>query len=131
VLTVVDEDRTTPIGSSLLDEIVRQGARRMLTAALEAEVDARTAESADEHDGEGRRVDGEALTRRVGSGEHRRPAREQDERRVVVTERLDAQGDPLGVDRGHRITSGRRRTGASRSMSGSRPAAPVCVALRR
>lgn len=47
---------------------------------------------------------GEALAQRVGPGEHRRPAREQDEWRVVVTERLDAQGDLIDVDGGHRIT---------------------------
>lgn len=38
MLTVVNEDGSTPSGSSLLDEIVRKGARRMLAAALEAEV---------------------------------------------------------------------------------------------
>ena len=45
---------------------------------------------------------GEAFAERVGPGEHRRPARQQDERCVVVTERIDAQGDPIGVDGGHR-----------------------------
>jgi hypothetical protein len=47
---------------------------------------------------------GEALAERVGPGVHRRPAREQDEWCVVVTEGLDAQGDPIGVDGGHRST---------------------------
>ncbi len=47
---------------------------------------------------------GEALAERVGPGEHRRPAREQDEWCVVVTEGLDAQGDLIGVDGSHRIT---------------------------
>jgi len=56
VLTVVNEDSSTPSGSSLLDEIVREGARRMLAAALEAEVDAYIAELADERDGKGRRL---------------------------------------------------------------------------
>jgi hypothetical protein len=37
VLTVVDADGRTPNGA-LIDEIVREGARRMLAAALEAEV---------------------------------------------------------------------------------------------
>jgi putative transposase len=50
VLTVVNEDGTTPSGSSLLDEIVREGARRMLAAALEAEVNAYIGELADERD---------------------------------------------------------------------------------
>lgn len=56
MLTVVNEDGTTPSGSSLLDEIVREGARRMLAAALEAEVNAYIAELAEERDGEGRRL---------------------------------------------------------------------------
>lgn len=56
MLTVVNEDGTTPSGSSLLDEIVREGARRMLAAALEAEVNAYIAELADERDAKGRRL---------------------------------------------------------------------------
>lgn len=44
VLTEVNEDGTTPSGGSLLDEIPREGARRMPAAALEAEVNAYTAE---------------------------------------------------------------------------------------
>ncbi|MEU1415254.1 hypothetical protein [Streptomyces sp. NPDC005731] len=38
MLSVVNEDGTTEAGS-LIDGIVRDGARRMLAAALEAEVD--------------------------------------------------------------------------------------------
>ena len=42
MLTVVHEDEqpdnTSSAGGSLLDEIVRDGARRMLAAALQAEV---------------------------------------------------------------------------------------------
>ncbi|WP_329536208.1 IS256 family transposase [Streptomyces sp. NBC_01450] len=56
MLTAVNEDGTTPSGSSLLDEIVREGARRMLAAALEAEVNAYIAELADECDDKGRRL---------------------------------------------------------------------------
>ncbi|MFI6360659.1 IS256 family transposase [Streptomyces sp. NPDC050743] len=56
MLTVVNEDGTTPSGNSLLDEIVREGARRMLAAALEAEVNAHIAELADERDDKGRRL---------------------------------------------------------------------------
>ncbi|MFD4956936.1 IS256 family transposase [Streptomyces sp. NPDC058451] len=56
MLTVVNEDGTTPSGSSLLDEIVREGARRMLAAALEAEVNTYMAELAGERDGNGRRL---------------------------------------------------------------------------
>jgi hypothetical protein len=47
VLAVADDDSTTPGGSSPLDEIVREGARRMPAAPLEAEADARTVELAD------------------------------------------------------------------------------------
>ena len=42
--------------SALLDEIVREGARKMLAAALPAEVDAYIAAFADERDGQGRRL---------------------------------------------------------------------------
>ena len=41
---------------SLIDEIVREGARRMLAAALEAEVDAYVAALAGERDERGRRL---------------------------------------------------------------------------
>jgi transposase-like protein len=55
VLTVVNADGSTPNGS-LIDEIVREGARRMLAAALEAEVNGYIAELAGERDGDGRRL---------------------------------------------------------------------------
>ena len=45
-----------PTGSSLIDEIVREGARRMLAEALQAEVDAYIAQFADERDEHGRRL---------------------------------------------------------------------------
>ena len=54
---------------------------------------------------------GEALAERVGPGEHRRPTRQQDEQCVLVTKGLDAQGDPIGVDSGHRITATSPRAG--------------------
>jgi putative transposase len=44
------------IDGSLLDEIVREGARRMLSAALEAEVNAYIADFADERDAASRRL---------------------------------------------------------------------------
>lgn len=47
VLTVVNADGATSNGS-LIDEIVREGARRMLAAALEAEINAYTADLTDE-----------------------------------------------------------------------------------
>ena len=56
MLSVVNADGTTANGSSLIDEIVREGARRMLAAALEAEVDAYIAELADQRDERGRRL---------------------------------------------------------------------------
>jgi transposase-like protein len=56
MLTVVAEDGARRDGVSLLDDIVREGARRMLTAALEAEVDAFLAEVADQRDDRGRRL---------------------------------------------------------------------------
>ncbi|ALO98787.1 Transposase [Streptomyces hygroscopicus subsp. limoneus] len=56
MLSVVNDDGTTADGSSLIDEIVRDGARRMLAAALEAEVNAYIAELADQLDECGRRL---------------------------------------------------------------------------
>ncbi|MBW5249664.1 IS256 family transposase [Streptomyces poriferorum] len=56
MLSVVNDDGTTAKGPSLIDEIVREGARRMLAAALEAEVNAYIAEFAGERDGNGRRL---------------------------------------------------------------------------
>ncbi|MEV6808947.1 hypothetical protein [Streptomyces sp. NPDC051129] len=55
MLNVVSDDGTTPNGS-LIDEIVPDGARRMLAVALEAEVDASIVEVAGQQDGNGRRL---------------------------------------------------------------------------
>lgn len=55
MLTVVDAAGTTPNGF-LIDEIVREGARRMLAAALEAEVNGYLADLADQRDERGRRL---------------------------------------------------------------------------
>jgi putative transposase len=76
VFTVVNPDDPTPptapdvavAGGSLIDEIVRDGARRMLAAALEAEVAAYVAAHAGERDGDGRRLvvrNGHARARQV------------------------------------------------------------------
>jgi transposase-like protein len=78
VLTVVTDGETTPaapagetvisVGGSLIDEIVREGARRMLAAALEAEVAAYIAAHAGELDERGRRLvvrNGKAEPRQV------------------------------------------------------------------
>ncbi len=56
MLRVVSDDDTRAEMRSALDEIVLNGARRMLAAALEAEVDAYIAELADERDERGRRL---------------------------------------------------------------------------
>ncbi len=56
MLRVVSDDDTRAEMRSALDEIVLDGARRMLAAALEAEVDAYIAELADERDERGRRL---------------------------------------------------------------------------
>src|SRR3982074_241269 len=50
--------RDSSAPSSLIDEIVREGARRMLAEALQAEVDAYIAQFAGERDERGRRVVG-------------------------------------------------------------------------
>ncbi|MBM7052846.1 IS256 family transposase [Streptomyces durocortorensis] len=55
MLSVVNENGTTQSGS-LMDDIVREGARRMLAAALEAEVNQYIAELAGERDEAGRRL---------------------------------------------------------------------------
>lgn len=54
VQSVVNDDGTTPNGS-LIDEIVREGARRMPAAALKAEANAHVAELAGRRDETGRR----------------------------------------------------------------------------
>ena len=61
MLTVVPEDCPGQPGemdgsSSLIDEIVREGARRMLAEALQAEVEAYIAGLAAERDENGRRL---------------------------------------------------------------------------
>ncbi len=60
MLTVTSQERDTPAtlepGGSVLDEIVREGARRMLAAALEAEVAAYVGEHTDQLDQHGHRL---------------------------------------------------------------------------
>jgi transposase-like protein len=76
VLTVVNPDEPAPAavdaaattGGSLIDEIVRDGARRMLAAALEAEIAAYIAAHVDQLDEHGRRLvvrNGHAVPRQV------------------------------------------------------------------
>ncbi|GGT67196.1 IS256 family transposase [Actinomadura citrea] len=69
MLSVVNADGTTETGS-LIDDIVREGARRMLAAALEAEVNSYIAELADQRDESGRRLvvrNGYHQTRKVAT----------------------------------------------------------------
>ncbi len=56
MLRVVSDDDTRAEMRVGLDEIVREGARRMLAAALEAEVDDYVAAFVDERDEKGRRL---------------------------------------------------------------------------
>ena len=60
MVTVASHERDTPAtlqpGGSVLDEIVREGARRMLAVAFEAEVAAYVAEHTDQLDEDGRRL---------------------------------------------------------------------------
>src|SRR5699024_8341617 len=51
-----NQDASNPPGESVLDEIVRDGARQMLAAALQAEVAAYVDAAADERDEDGRRL---------------------------------------------------------------------------
>ena len=102
VLTVVSPEESTPaaaaaglVGGSLIDEIVRDGARRMLAAALEAEVDAYLAAHAVERDEGGRQLvvrNGHARQREVTTAAGAVPVRAPrvDDRRVdpVTGERL-------------------------------------------
>ncbi len=71
MLTVVAEDAARREDVSPLDGVMREGARRMLTAMLEAEVDACLAELASEDDEPGRRLvmrDGHTQARKVMTG---------------------------------------------------------------
>jgi hypothetical protein len=66
MLSVVNNDKAGAEGRSSLDEICREGARTMLAAALEAEVDAYLAELVDERD-----EDGPSLMTRNGHARQR------------------------------------------------------------
>jgi hypothetical protein len=56
MLRVVTDDQRRAEAAIGLDEIVREGARRMLALALEAKADADVAAVADERDKQGHRV---------------------------------------------------------------------------
>lgn len=49
-------DEARPEGPALIDELVREGARRMLAQALQAEVDDHISRHVDERDAQGRRL---------------------------------------------------------------------------
>jgi transposase-like protein len=87
MLRVVTDESTRGEASSTLDEICREGARRMLAAALEAEADAYIAELVGELDEQGRRLvtrNGHARPRTIttGSGPIRIEAPRVNDRRV-------------------------------------------------
>jgi putative transposase len=71
MLRVVADEQTSAEMASSLDEIVREGARRMLAAALEAEVDAYVSGLVDEVDENGKRLvvrNGHAQARTITTG---------------------------------------------------------------
>jgi len=87
MLSVVNDDAAVADGRSMLDEICREGAQRMLAAALEAEVDAYLVELIGEHDAAGHRLvvrnghaRGRTITTVAGAVEIRQPR--VDDRRV-------------------------------------------------
>ena len=87
MLRVVTDESTRGQPASTLDEICREGARRMLAAALEAEADAYIAELVGETDERGRRLvtrNGHARPRTIttGSGSIRIEAPRVNDRRV-------------------------------------------------
>ena len=71
MLRVVADERTSAELGSSLDELVAEGARRMLAAALEAEVDAYVSGQIDEVDEHGKRMvvrNGHAEARQIVTG---------------------------------------------------------------
>jgi len=91
MLSVVNDEVAAGDGRSMLDEICREGARQMLAAALEAEVDAYLAELTGEVDENGHRLvtrNGHARPRTIttvaGAVEIRAP-RVDDRRRDPAT----------------------------------------------
>jgi transposase-like protein len=98
MLTVVPGDepgqKGAKDGSSLIDEIVREGARRMLAEALQAEVDAYIAAHAAERDGNGRR-----LVVRNGSHEPREVLTSAGAVEVTAPRVNDRRTDPVTGER--------------------------------
>ena len=114
------EDRCQRVavdGASLIDEIVREGARRMLAAALEAEVDAYIAAHAGELDERGRRL--------VVRNGHAEP------RQVLTCGRRGggdgAAGERQARRRGHRVSgSGSPRRSCRRGAARPRRSPRCC-----
>jgi transposase-like protein len=97
VLTVVQEGSSGDEGGrpgSLIDEIVREGARRMLAEALQAEVDAYIAAHAGERDENGRR-----LVVRNGSHEPREVLTSAGAVEVTAPRVNDKRTDPVTGER--------------------------------
>jgi transposase-like protein len=96
MLTVVPDPagRDDAGPSSLIDEIVREGARRMLAEALQAEVDAYIAAFAAERDGNGRR-----LVVRNGSHQSREVLTSAGAVEVTVPRVNDKRTDPVSGQR--------------------------------
>jgi transposase-like protein len=82
------------VSPSLIDEIVREGARRMLAEALQAEVDAYIAAHAGERDGRGRR-----LVVRNGSHQPREVLTSAGAVEVTVPRVNDKRTDPVTGER--------------------------------
>ena len=98
MLTVVPGDdpgqKGVQDGSSLIDEIVREGARRMLAEALQAEVDAYIAAHAGERD-----ADGRPLVVRNGSHQSREVLTSAGAVQVTVPRVNDKRTDPATGER--------------------------------
>jgi hypothetical protein len=112
-------------GESLIDEIVRDGARRMLAAALEAEVAAYIDAHVGERDEHGRRLvvrNGHAVPRQVltSAGAVQVCAPRVNDKRVdeVSGERRRCRGSELGRVNARRDVPGRIRTRGSPPVPG-------------
>ena len=102
---------------SLIDEIVREGARRMLAAALEAEVAAYVGQFVDERDEAGRR-----LVVRNGRAEPRQ----------VLTSAAESFGDAQAVDgqqRDQRVLGRGAESGRDQQRPDLVAVQPDCVRL--
>ncbi|MFE7355602.1 IS256 family transposase [Streptomyces sp. NPDC057543] len=102
MLSVVNDEGTTETGS-LMDDIVREGARRMLAAALEAEVSQYIAELSGDRDEAGRRLV-------VRNGHHR-------ERKVTTAAGSVAVKVPRVNDKRVDVETGERKRFSSKILA--------------